>query len=377
MLGGGVGPGLAAPDAGAEPATAVVPRLPWGERARNHPYARLIRDARFSAFWVAQTVSLFGDRLNQIAIGALVLAVTKSPQDAALVYLAAMLPNLLLGPLAGTFVDRWDQKRTMIASDLIRAALVVAIPFVAQRNVVLVYAAAFLVTSVSLFFRPAKAAVVPRIVSDEDLTAANAALWTGETFADIAGFPLAAVLLYLMNGDYALAFWMDAATYVVSAVLIGGLIIPPVVRLAGPRVSSAVRAFFQELREGWSILRDKPPLFQNTLISVVAQLAIGATMALMVAYTAKVVNGEPVPDTIRQRRHRCRHRGGQPGGRSGHRGHRRPHAQGPAGRAGLRVHGSRHNRAGPISYAPGAADRRDDHRHLQSRLRHPHPDTFR
>ena len=44
-------------------------------------------------------------------------------------FLAAMLPNLLLGPLAGTFVDRWDQKRVMIASDLLRAGLVVLIPF--------------------------------------------------------------------------------------------------------------------------------------------------------------------------------------------------------------------------------------------------------
>jgi DHA3 family macrolide efflux protein-like MFS transporter len=307
VLGGGIGPGLAAPDAGAElrldqPATSASGQItapagaPWSVRIRTHPYARLIRDARFSAFWIAQTISLFGDRLNQIAIGALVLAVTKSPQDTALVYLAAMLPNLLFGPFAGTFVDRWDQKRTMIASDLLRALLVLAIPFVAQHNVALVYAAAFLVTSVSLFFRPAKAAVVPRIVADQDLIAANAALWTGETFADIAGYPLAAVLLYLMHGDYALAFWMDAATYVVSAVLIAGLLIPPVVRVAGPRVSGAVGAFLQELREGWGILRDRPPLFQNTLISVVAQLAIGATVALMVAYTAKLVNGVPVPD---------------------------------------------------------------------------------
>ena len=83
------------------------------------------------------------------------------------VFLAATLPNLLLGPIAGTFVDRWEHKRVMVASDLIRAVLVIAIPFAAQMNVVYVYPLVFVVTAVSLFFRPAKVALLPRIVAEE------------------------------------------------------------------------------------------------------------------------------------------------------------------------------------------------------------------
>ena len=82
---------------------------------------RLARDARFSAFWLAGTISVFGDRLHQIALGVMVLALTGSAMQTGLVFLAATLPNLLLGPIAGTFVDRWDQKRVMIVSDLLRA----------------------------------------------------------------------------------------------------------------------------------------------------------------------------------------------------------------------------------------------------------------
>lgn len=308
MLGGGVGPGLAAPDAGEQPtaeAATVGSRREiragqapsWAERIGAHPYARLVRDARFTAFWMAQTISLFGDRLNQIAIGALVLAATGSLQESALVYLAALLPNLLLGPLAGTFVDRWDQKHTMVASDLLRACLVLLIPLLAQSNTLLVFVTAFLVTSISLFFRPAKAAVVPRIVRDEDLIAANAAIWTGETLADIAGYPLALVLLLMMGNDYALAFWLDAATYLISAVLIAGMVIPPAARVVGPRVGSAVRAFYQELREGWLVMRSRPPLIQNTLVSVLAQLAVGATVTVTVVYTARTVDGTTTSDT--------------------------------------------------------------------------------
>jgi MFS family permease len=305
VLGSGMGPGRGASAVlGVADGTAVtgghvgeiaipVPGLP--ERIRQHPYVRLARDARFSAFWLAGTVSLFGDRLHQIALGVMVLAVTGSALQTGLVFLAATLPNLLLGPLAGTFVDRWDQKRVMIASDLLRAGLVLLLPFVVEANVLLVYPLVFTVTSVSLFFRPAKAAILPRIVARDDLIPANGAIWTGETLADIAGYPLAGVFVAFLGTNLALAFWVDAMTYIVSAVLLVGLVIPPVVRDMGPRAGSAIAAFLDELRDGWRFLRGEAALFQNTLVSVVAQLSIGATLSLMVVYAERSLAGDVIP----------------------------------------------------------------------------------
>jgi MFS transporter, DHA3 family, macrolide efflux protein len=304
VLGSGMGPGrgprvaLGASTAGSlaigEIAVpAPVPGLP--ARIRQHPYVRLARDARFSAFWLAGTVSLFGDRLHQIALGVMVLALTGSALQTGLVFLAATLPNLFLGPLAGTFVDRWDQKTVMVVSDVLRAGLVLLLPFAVQRDVLLVYPLVFLVTTVSLFFRPAKAAILPRIVAREDLVPANGAIWTGETLADIAGYPLAGVFVAFLAADLALAFWFDAMTYLVSAVLLVGLIIPPVVREAGSRVGSALAAFLDELREGWRFLRHEPALFQNTMVSVLAQLSIGATLALTVVYAERSLRGDVIP----------------------------------------------------------------------------------
>ncbi len=309
VLGSGMGPGrgtatsygvagaVALPAAGAAAGAVAVPEaVPnLGERIRRHPYVSLARDARFSAFWLAGTISLFGDRLHQIALGVMVLSVTGSALQTGLVFLAATLPNLLLGPLAGTFVDRWDQKKVMIASDLLRAVLVLLIPFVVDVNVWVVYPLVFTITSVSLFFRPAKAAVLPRIVRREDLTPANGAIWTGETLADIAGYPLAGVFVAFLGTNLALAFWVDSVTYLVSAVLLLGLVVPPVVREVGPRVGGAVAAFVSELQEGWRFLRHEAALFQNTLVSVVAQLSIGATLALMVVYAERSLDGETIP----------------------------------------------------------------------------------
>src|SRR5262249_52698025 len=122
VMGGGMGVGLSNP-------------VSIGARVRGHPYVRLALDSRFAAYWLAPAISLFGDRLNQVALGVLTYSVTNSPLATGLVFLVATLPNIFLGPIAGTLVDRWDHKRVMIASDLIRAVLVIAIPFAAAWDI--------------------------------------------------------------------------------------------------------------------------------------------------------------------------------------------------------------------------------------------------
>jgi MFS transporter, DHA3 family, macrolide efflux protein len=295
VLGGGRGPGLLAPDPTRELSKVVAVegamRPPLGVRIRHHPYVRLMGDARFSAFWLGQAISMFGDRLHQIAIGMMMLTLTGSPAATGLVFFAATLPNLLLGPIAGTFVDRWDQKWVMIVSDLIRAGLVLLIPVAIELDSLLVYPLVFLITTVSLFFRPARVAVVPRIVAPDDLLAANSALWTAESVADIVGYPVAALFVAFLGSEIALAFWVDSATYLISAVLISTLIVPPIARTVGPRLGGAIHAFLEELRSGWQVLRHHPALLQNTLISTVAQLSIGATVALTVVFATQAFDG--------------------------------------------------------------------------------------
>jgi MFS family permease len=260
-------------------------------RVTEHPYVRLALDARFSAFWIGQTVSLFGDRLNQVALAVLVFGATDSPLATSLVFLTASAPYLFLGPIAGPLVDRWDQKTVLVVSDLLRAALVLLLPVAAAVQLWLVFPAVFLVTVVSAFFRPAKAAVIPRLVRGEDLMAANSATWIGETVADIAGYPLAGLFVAFLGAELPLAFWADAATYVISAILIAGLLIPPVIRAAGPAVGSMLSRFRADLVEGLRFLRGQPALFQNTMVSTVAQMSIGALLALTVVYAKDVLDG--------------------------------------------------------------------------------------
>jgi MFS family permease len=88
---------------------------------------------------------------------------------------------------------------------------------------------------------------------------------------------------------------VDSLTYIVSAVLLAGLVIPPAVRKAAPQVTGAVAGFVEELRDGWHFLHGEVALFQNTMVSVLAQLSIGATLSLMVVYAERSLSGEIIP----------------------------------------------------------------------------------
>jgi MFS transporter, DHA3 family, macrolide efflux protein len=275
----------------AVPAVPALPRPapPIAERVRRHPYVRLALNSSFAALWTGQVVSLFGDRLHQVALAVMVLVTTGSALAAGVVFMVATVPNVIFGPFAGTLVDRWEHKEVMIVSDLLRAAVVLVIPIAVTVNVLLVYPLVFLVTTISIFFRPARVAILPRIVEDDDdLMTANSALWVAETSADVIGYPLAAVFVAALGTALPLAFWIDAATYVGSAVLLSAVIVPPRVREATKEIG---RSFVREFRDGWQFLRNESALFANTLQATAGQITIGATIALSVVYAERVLDG--------------------------------------------------------------------------------------
>ena len=336
---GGAGAGVVGGTAGAIGVTAVPPSAVL-ERVRAHPYVRLALDSSFSALWTGQLISLIGDRVHQVALAFLILRATNSPIAVGAVFLIATLPNLLFGPVAGTLVDRWDHREVMIVSDLLRAGIVLLIPIAAVTDLGLVYPLVFLVTTISIFFRPAKQAILPRLVAGDDLIAANSALSVAETFADIGGFALAGLFVALLGSQLPLAFWVDAATYVASAVLIATIAVAPLRRALSsePALSAeeaaaaeaeamaeasapeglalasdvaptdveppltaaattleaepppAKSTFLGELREGWQFLRHDPVLLANTMQATAAQLMLGIFLALTPVYANNLVD---------------------------------------------------------------------------------------
>ena len=270
------------------------------EGIRQHPYIRLALNGSFSALWVGQVISLFGDRVNQLALIAFVFEITDSPTAVALTFLVSTIPNLIFSPVAGTLVDRWDQKQVLVVSDLLRAALVLLVPVAVLINVWLAYPLVFLITTVSIFFRPARVAILPRIVDEADLLSANSAMWVGETIADVINYPIAGLFVVFLASSLPLAFWFDAVTYLGSAVLLATIVVPPIVKRArrtedgeategaegvedgvagdGPEDTEpgvGVGSIRRDLRVGWQFLRHETVLLANTLQGTVGQFAVG------------------------------------------------------------------------------------------------------
>jgi len=209
-----------------------------------------------------------------------------------MVFVAATLPNLLLSPIAGTFVDRWEHKETLIVSDILRAAIVLLLPMAAIVNVLLVYPMVFAVTSISIFFRPARAAILPQIVEERDLLTANSALWVGETIADVLGYPLAGIFVVTLGAAVPLAFWVDSATYLASATLLTTIIVQAMRPARGGDSAGPSRiGFVAELQAGWVFLRSEATLLANTVQAAIGQFTIGITIALVPIYALKVFGG--------------------------------------------------------------------------------------
>jgi MFS family permease len=256
------------------------------EERPQSPYLRLATNRNYALLWAGQLVSLLGDRVHQVALGFLV-ATRGTPLDVGLTFAATAIPNVILGPWAGALADRWDRRRTMIACDLVRAALVLLVPVVINIHIALVYGVAFAVATVGLLFRPSKDALVPHIVEREDLIPANSATSVTETLADLIGYPAAGLLVAGLASIIGAAFVIDAATYLVSALLLALMSLAPMER--------AVRAFsfrqlWADVREGIGFLAHQAELRANTVISTVAQIAVGTEIVCSLLYAQTILD---------------------------------------------------------------------------------------
>ena len=146
------------------PVTAAAAASP----AQPSPYA-VLRNRSFRRIWTAQLISTVGDALTSLAAGIIVFKITGSALSVGLMLMATAVPTLVVGLIAGVVVDRFDRKRIMVASDLIRAGLVATLPFLVHQSVIWLYVIVMLSSSVTQFFSPANEIVLPEIASDEEL----------------------------------------------------------------------------------------------------------------------------------------------------------------------------------------------------------------
>jgi MFS family permease len=247
---------------------------PLGARA-------VLRIPDYRRLWAAQGVSDIGDALTSLTLLIVVTRLTGSTAALAAMAIALAVPAIVVGPIAGVFVDRWDRRRVMLASDLIRSVLVLGFILVASTDRLwLMYVIAIAHATVGTFFTPSRMALIPRIVPREGLMAANSLNQMTRVLAAVFGSALAGFIVGIADVSWP-AFTVDALTFLLSFGLVLG------VRTSG-RVEASAHdepasgGVFGSLKVGLSIVGRSPVLLGTMIAAGVTMLGLGAVNVLFV-----------------------------------------------------------------------------------------------
>ncbi|WP_432927385.1 dTMP kinase [Microbispora sp. CA-135349] len=268
---------------------------------RKQPH--VLANAPFRRLWTAMATCSLGDWLNIIALTALAGNLTAGSgfqaQSLAIggVFIAKMLPAILLGPLAGAVADRFDRRLTMVVADLARFAVVLSIPLVGVYQWVIV--ATFLVECVNLFWVPAKDATVPNLVPKERLEEANQL----NLLVTYGTAPVAAALFAIVSGVVttisaaipsftvaatSVALYANALAYLASAVMVFTLRAIPKNHVKHVSAPSVLR----QITEGWRFVGGDR-IVRGLIIGMLGAFAAGgAVIGVAKAYVQALGGGD-------------------------------------------------------------------------------------
>jgi len=251
------------------------------EKKETASFSDVLRNRNFLALWLGQVISQIGDSFTFLALLITVNKLTGSTVSMGMMVISLTLPQLLFSFLAGVIVDRLDRKKIMIFSDLVRGLLVLAFLAVhSAEQTYIFYVVGFLVSTVSVFFWPARTAMIPRIVEGEaKLLSANALSQTIRVAAMLIGPALAGFLIAWLGTS--LAFVVDSVTYLASAIAL------MTITTCGETMDEArigIRMMWQRFTEGFSYISRHSTVLGMIVTLMVALLGVGAIEVLFVPY---------------------------------------------------------------------------------------------
>lgn len=249
-------------------------------------YVRLIgSNSNFRRLWVAQIVSEIGDWFYTLSIYTLLLQLTGHAGSVALALVLQVIPQTLVGPTAGVVNDRIKRKHVMIAADLVRCVVVLMMLLVRSASMVwLVYPLLLAETTMAAFFEPARSAVIPNIAASEEVLVANtlsSATWSVNL---LIGASVGGVVAAFFGRDA--AFILNALSFLVSALLIGGMHFrEPHAEAAAPlRARDLVD--FSPVKEGIDYIRSHPTLLP-AVFAKAGELMVGPSWVIFTVMGAR------------------------------------------------------------------------------------------
>ncbi len=215
----------------------------------------VLRNRNFLLLWLSQASTQIGGNMVVYGLTVLIYSATKSNSAVSLLLLTFLAPAVFFSAIAGVYVDRLDRRIILIVTNLLRA-LFFALVYIASGNVLAIFILNIAISTVTTFFAPAEAAMIPVLVERRQLLAANGLFTFTQNAAFALGFALLGPLVVNLAGPEALIL-IVAGFYLVASVFT--MILPSVPGtksgLAARDGQQAVATIVSELREGFSYIR--------------------------------------------------------------------------------------------------------------------------
>lgn len=298
-------PGRTPSTDGLPPASAEVgpPSVITDLPEQDHDVGAVLRVASFRRLWLALAGSSFGDWLGLLATTAMASQLgggsyAKANLAVAGVLILRLAPAVLLGPLAGALADRLNRKFVMVIGDVLRGVLFISIPLVGTLQ--WLYVATVLIECLALFWSPAKEATVPNLVPRNRLETANQmSLVTTYGTAPVAALAFSGITLLngildnflqrLYTNPIDLALYVNAATFIVSGLVISRLPIPE----RGPNEVHEHESVWRSITDGWKFI-GTTPLIRGLVVGMLgAFAAAGFVIGLAQTFVKDLGAGEP------------------------------------------------------------------------------------
>ena len=259
-----------------------------GGQAKKVPF---LIHRNFALLWSGQTISEFGSRITREGLPlAANLTLRATASQMGLLAALSSAPVLLIGLLAGVWIDRVRRRPVMIVTDLARAVLLASIPLAAVLGMLhmgQLYIIAALVGMLTVFYEVANQSFLPTLVQREHIIEGNSRLSASGSLAEIGGPTLAGVLVQVMTAPIAILF--DVLSFLVSALCTSFIRVqepPPTPRVEG-------QSTVQEVREGLRLVLGNPLLRATAISSAMRNFSGGAFAALYGLYVIRALGVSP------------------------------------------------------------------------------------
>jgi MFS family permease len=248
--------------------------------------ASVWRNRDFRLVAAGAFVNNSGDWLLAVALPSYVYLETGSGRSTAAIVIIELLVAIAWGPYAGSLVDRWDLRRTVVATNLLQAACLAPLLAVTPHRVW----PAFVVAALQGFLRelndPASFAMVPRIVPEEQLNAANAVNAASGSLSRLVGSPLGGIAVAF--GGLPAVVIADGVTFLVVALATSLVRTPTPSLQAGDDETAADVG----VRNGWRVIRTHPELVGYLIVQSLARWTFAMFPVLFIAFVVDVLRGD-------------------------------------------------------------------------------------